>query len=99
MENLKDIINSDKPTLLDFTAPWCKPCQSLKPIIEEIRNEYADKINIVVIDVDNHTDEVTEFKIRSVPTLILFHKGEEKWRSSGLHTKNEIIRNLICCDE
>lgn len=94
MENFKDIINSDKPVLVDFSASWCKPCQKLKPIIEEIERERADNLKVVFLNIDNNPEEVNEYKIRSVPTLILFQRGEVKWRTMGVHTKREIERAI-----
>lgn len=94
MENFKDIINSDKPTLVDFSASWCNPCKRLKPIIEEIQRGRADSLKVVFADIDDYADEVSEYNIRNVPTLILFKSGAIKWRSAGLHTKSEIERAI-----
>ena len=94
MENFKEIIESEKPTLVDFYADWCGPCRMLKPILEEIEEEYGDKVNIVKINVDEYQELSAEYQIRSIPTLILFTKGEQKWKESGLKSKDELINKL-----
>lgn len=94
MENFKEIIESEKPTLVDFYADWCGPCRMLKPILEEIEEEYGDKVNIVKINVDEYQELATEYQVRSIPTLILFTKGEQKWKESGLKSKDELINKL-----
>ncbi len=75
-DNFKNIINSDKPILVDFWAEWCGPCRMLIPIIEELSNDMSDVIDIYKCNVDECSEIASSFNIRSIPTLILFRKGE-----------------------
>ncbi|UNY98073.1 thioredoxin [Zhouia spongiae] len=89
--SFKDIINKDKPVLVDFFASWCGPCQTLAPILKETKNELGEDVNIVKIDVDKNQPLATNFQVRGVPTLILFKEGQPVWRHSGLLSKRELI--------
>ena len=90
--NFSDIVNSDKTVLVDFFGTWCGPCQTLMPILKEVKDEMGDAIKIVKIDIDKNPALATQYQVRSVPTMILFNKGESKWRKSGVLPKNEILR-------
>jgi len=77
------ISNSEVPVLVDFFAEWCGPCKTMSPVISEIASEFQNQVKVVKVDVDKNPAASTQFKISGVPTLILFSKGEIRWRQSG----------------
>jgi thioredoxin 1 len=83
MGKFSEIIKSDIPTLVDFYATWCGPCKMMNPILERIKNEMGSHVRVLKIDVDKNQEAAEKFKVRGVPTFILFKKGEVKWRQSG----------------
>jgi thioredoxin 1 len=93
-KSFKEIVNEDKPTLVDFFAEWCGPCKMLKPILEEVKTEIGSSANVIKIDVDKNAQAAQVYQIRSVPTLIIFKKGKPVWRQSGVLQKNELVKLL-----
>ena len=89
-----EIINGETPTLVDFYAEWCGPCKMMKPILEEVKNDLGDKINILKIDIDKNNSAASVYQIQSVPTLMLFQNGKTLWRKSGVVAAEE-LKKLI----
>lgn len=88
-----EVINSDKPVVVDFNATWCAPCQALHPILEELANE-SDDYKVVFIDVDEDPILATEYRVSSIPCLVFFKNGEEYDRRVGLLPKKRIKKIL-----
>jgi thioredoxin 1 len=89
-ETFGEIINSDKPVLVDFSAEWCGPCKMMVPILKELRQKMGDTIRILKVDVDRNPELSTGLQIQSVPTLMLFKNGKAVWRQSGVMQANEL---------
>ena len=90
MENFNDIINSDQLTLVDFFATWCGPCKMMHPVLEQLKDELGESIRIIKIDVDKNNSLAMNYRVQSVPTLMLFRKGEMLWRQSGALRLNDL---------
>ncbi|WP_027719344.1 thioredoxin [Desulfovirgula thermocuniculi] len=84
------VTNSQVPVLVDFWAEWCGPCRMIAPVIEEIAAEYAGKVQVAKLNVDENQKTPAQYKVISIPTLIVFKNGQEVERSVGFKTKREI---------
>ena len=91
MSKFQELINGNKPVLVDFFATWCGPCQALAPILIESKEELGDAVNIIKIDVDKNQEIAAHFQVKGVPTMMLFQNGKMLWRQSGVVSKNEIV--------
>jgi thioredoxin 1 len=83
-KSFQETIKSETPTLVDFYAEWCGPCKTMKPILEQVKKRVGTNAKIITVDVDRNQHAANAFKIRGVPTLILFKNGEVLWRQSGV---------------
>ena len=92
MKGFNDIINGNKPVLVDFYADWCAPCRMLSPILLQVSKEMGEKVRIIKVNVDKNADAARRFKIQSVPTMILFRNGEMKWKGSGVMQADQLKR-------
>ena len=94
MGKFDELINSEKPTLVDFYATWCGPCKMMSPLLEQVASDLGNDTKIIKVDIDKNRDAAAQYGIRSVPTLILFKEGEIVWRQSGLPPKSLIVESV-----
>lgn len=94
MANFHDIINSDKPVLVDFYADWCGPCKMMAPILVDVAKQVGDGAMVVKVDVDKNQQAAAVYKIQGVPTFIIFKNGEVKWRQSGVLQTSHLVELL-----
>jgi thioredoxin len=85
-----DVVNSDVPVLLDFWAPWCGPCKMIAPILDDLAVEFAGKVKIVKINIDDNQATPAQFGVRSIPTLLLFKDGKPVATQVGALPKNQL---------
>ncbi len=89
-----DVLNSDKPALVDFWAEWCGPCKMIAPLLDEAAAEYADKVSVVKLNVDESPNVAQKFGIRSIPTLMLFKDGAVQAQKLGAMSKSQLTEFL-----
>lgn len=95
METFQQIINSDKPVLIDFHATWCGPCKAMAPIVEQIGKEVQGKARVLKIDVDKNQTLAARYQIQAVPTFAIFKNGNLVWRHPGGTDKQTLLKTLL----
>jgi thioredoxin 1 len=95
-KSFSELINSPgMPVLVDFYADWCGPCKTMAPILQQVAAEHAGKVKVIKIDVDHNQPVAQQYRVQSIPTLILFHQGKVLWRQSGVVPSaqlNQVLR-------
>lgn len=94
-----ELIQSETPVLVDFFAEWCGPCKTLAPILEEVKQELGEDVKIIKIDVDKNQALASTFQVRGVPTLMIYKNGKQKWRQSGVLSKNDLVSLIRGLDQ
>lgn len=94
MSKFSELINQDQLVLVDFYAEWCGPCKMMTPILKEVKDVLKERVSIIKIDVDKNQSIASKYQVRGVPTMLLFKKGKQVWRQSGILKKEELI-NVI----
>jgi thioredoxin 1 len=94
MESFKDVISSGQLVLVDFYATWCGPCKTMHLVLLELKQRLGEQIRILKIDVDKYQNTAAEYRIQSVPTLMLFRNGQMLWRQSGALPLNALLQQV-----
>lgn len=90
MSKFAELINGEKPVLVDFFAEWCGPCQMMKPILQQLKGELGDRATVIKVDIDKNQNAAGTYNVRGVPTFILFKNGKQVWRQSGVVQASEL---------
>ncbi|MEL6918830.1 MAG: thioredoxin [Bacteroidota bacterium] len=90
--DFKSIVGGDTTVLVDFYADWCGPCKTLSPILQQVKDELGDTIKIVKVDVDKNPKLAKKYRVQGIPTMLLFKKGIQVWRQSGILQKKDLIQ-------
>ena len=85
-----DVLNSDTPVLVDYWAEWCGPCKSIAPILDEVAKEYAGKIKVMKLNIDENQETPRKFGVRGIPTLMLFKNGSVEAQKVGALSKSQL---------
>ena len=94
MSSFQELINSETPVLVDFFATWCGPCKMMTPILQDVARQMGENARIVKVDIDKNPQAAAAFEVRGVPTLIIFKKGQQIWRQSGVVPADQIVQKL-----
>lgn len=94
MSSFQQVINADKPVLVDFFATWCGPCKMMSPILEQVKQALGDAVIIIKVDVDKNQEAARAYQVQGVPTLIIFKNGKVLWRQSGVVQATMLINVL-----
>lgn len=94
MSKFGEIINGEKPVLIDFYADWCQPCKMMPPILKQVKDHFGDNIRILKVDVDKNQAIAQKWGIQSIPTVMVFQKGEMKFRQPGVMQAGQLINKL-----
>lgn len=89
-----EVLQADKPVLVDFWAEWCGPCRMVSPIVDELAGEHADSLKVVKLNVDDNPDIARKYRVMSIPTLMVFSGGDERKRIVGARGKTQLVNEV-----
>lgn len=95
MSKFSELINGETPVLVDFSAEWCRPCKMMAPILKDVASNVGEKVRIIKVDIDKNPQAAAAYQVQSVPTMILFKKGEIKWRQSGVMQAGQLSQVIM----
>ena len=81
------VLRAEGPVLVDFWAPWCRPCKAIRPVLEQLEKESGDRVSFCAVDIDEHPEPASRYGVLSIPTVIVFEGGEERQRLVGVHPR------------
>ncbi len=94
MSKFNELINAEQPVLVDFFAEWCGPCKTMAPILKEVSSQLDGKAKIIKVDIDKNQAAASKYGVKSVPTLIIFKKGEIKWKQAGVVQSRQLLEEI-----
>ena len=94
MAKFSEIVNDEVPVLVDFFATWCGPCQTMMPVLEQLKKELGDEVKIIKVDVDKNKPLATQFNVRGVPAFLIFKNGKQVWRGSGVQPLSDLRHQI-----
>ncbi len=86
----KELINGEKPVLVDFFATWCGPCKAMTPVLKEVSKQVGDQATIIKVDIDKNPKLAEQLQVKGVPTFVLYKKGKIIWRQSGMQSVHQL---------
>lgn len=92
MASFSELLNGDKPVLVDFFAEWCGPCKMMAPVLKQAKDSLGDAVTVLKVDIDKNRSVAEQFQIQGVPTLMLFKNGQVKWRQSGVVPAQTLVQ-------
>ncbi|SCY28409.1 thioredoxin [Nonlabens sp. Hel1_33_55] len=94
MAKFSEIVNDEVPVLVDFFATWCGPCQTMMPVLEQLKKELGDEVKIIKVDVDKNKPLATQFNVRGVPAFLIFKNGKQVWRGGGVQPISDLRHQI-----
>jgi thioredoxin 1 len=89
-----EVLNADKPVLVDFTAVWCQPCRMIDPIVKQLAKDWDGKVKVVKLDADENPNIMMQYGVMGIPTLMLFKSGEVRERVTGYQSKDKLVTKI-----